>query len=580
MNKILPFLEKHVQWLALGLGLLYLGYMIWIYVVQMPVVVTGVAPTPLTPGEVDQYILDTAIHPLEVKMKDQKVPEMPVPNFLDRFKADMDFSDAKSWVMNLVPDSQVLPIQLVPSTYNAIPAVADITAPPKLPEAGIGTYSTGRSNVQPFVPAAGQNPAPQGNNVQAVAGNQDISWVTVSYTIPRAQLAKAFQDANIPGWSEKTSVLEVDLWREEPLPGGTWSDPKLIAPLQPPQQFPDAGDLQGQQNFLTWADAHVSDILQPAFFVVLKGDTWHAPGEIVAAAAATALPPLDPSQTYPLNVLESYPDDQRSAYFAARQKLKQSQRPTAPNQRPSGLPPGFSPSGGGPRSRNTPPAGSIGSEIFASPDVPPDAPPSAGGQAPGSLSAQFPIPAGEFDPNGLTNDITGWAHDATAEAGHTYRYMITYRIRNPIWNTNASKIPALVAQFDIRSPNGVWSNPVNVASTTNFFVYANSRQGASSARIKVYKWINGVERSHVFEVAPGDVIGGKDADVDFSTGWTVVDLRFDDPHSPDSTTVLVMSPAGVIDRRDYRTDQAKPELKALDQQVSAASAADQLAGGR
>jgi hypothetical protein len=119
----------------------------------------------------------------------------------------------------------------------------------------------------------------------------------------------------------------------------------------------------------------------------------------------------------------------------------------------------------------------------------------------------------------------------------------------------------------------------NLASTTNFFVYANSRPGAPSARIKVYKWINGVERSHVFEVSPGDIIGGKDQDVDFSTGWTVVDLRFDDPHNPDSTTVLVMSPDGVLDRRDYRTDQAKPELKALDQQVSSASAADQLAGG-
>jgi hypothetical protein len=462
MNKILPFLEKHVQWLALGLGLVYLGYMIWIYGVQMPVVVTGVAPTPLNPGEVDQYILDNAIHPLQVKMQDQKVPEMPVPNFLDRFKADMDFSDAKQWQLTLVPDSPVLPIPLLPGSVDIEPKVADINVLPTLPEASIGTYSTGRSNVQPFAPAAGQNPAPAGNNVQAVSGNQDISWVTVSYTITSAKLAKAFQAANIPAWSEKTSVLEVDLWREDALPGGGWSDPKLIAPLQPLQQFPNAGDAVGQQAYITWAIAHVGDILQPAFFVVNKGDPWHAPGEIVAAAAASALPALDPSQTYPLNVLESYPDDQRRAYFAAHQKLKDSQRPGG---RPSGPPPGFAPPGGppggGPGSRNTPPAGSIGSEVFAAPFPPPDAPPppSPDAPAPPALSAQFPIPTGEFDPNNLTTDITGWAHDATAEAGHTYRYMITYRIRNPIFGTNASKIPALVAQFDIRSPNGEWSKP-------------------------------------------------------------------------------------------------------------------------
>jgi hypothetical protein len=45
-------------------------------------------------------------------------------------------------------------------------------------------------------------------------------------------------------------------------------------------------------------------------------------------------------------------------------------------------------------------------------------------------------------------------------------------------------------------------------------------------------------------------------------------------------TILVMDPNGVLERRDYNTDQKKPELKALDQQVSSAPAADQLAGGK
>ena len=52
MNKILAFLEKHVQWIALGLGGLYLGYMIFTYAVQTPVLEPGIASTPLTPGEV------------------------------------------------------------------------------------------------------------------------------------------------------------------------------------------------------------------------------------------------------------------------------------------------------------------------------------------------------------------------------------------------------------------------------------------------------------------------------------------------------------------------------------------------
>jgi hypothetical protein len=214
------------------------------------------------------------------------------------------------------------------------------------------------------------------------------------------------------------------------------------------------------------------------------------------------------------------------------------------------------------------------------PPVPPGAGAAPGAPAPTDLAGQFPLPAsGEFDPNSLTSDITGWAHDATTEAGHTYRYNVIYRIKNPIFGTNASKKPELTGTFDIKSPDGDWSKAINVASTTNFFVYANSPRGVNAARIKVYKWVNGLERSHVFQVNPGDIIGGKDGDVDFGTGWTVVDLRFDDPRNPDSTTIIVMNPQGGLEERDYKSDQAKPELRILDQQVGSASSADQLAGG-
>jgi hypothetical protein len=220
-------------------------------------------------------------------------------------------------------------------------------------------------------------------------------------------------------------------------------------------------------------------------------------------------------------------------------------------------------------------------------------PPGYGGPGPGNpdgsgapapvapdLATQFPIPAGgEFDPNNLTSDIVGWAHDTSAEPGHTYRYMVTYRIKNPIFGAQAANIQNGLANiFDILSPSGVWSKPINVASTTNFFLAANSRPGAPAASIKVYKWISGVERSHTFVVGPGDIIGGKDGDIDFSTGWTLVALRFDDPHNPGQTTVIVMNPEGTLDSRDYKTDQAKPELQILERQVTAASAADQLAG--
>ena len=579
MNKILAFLEKHVQWIALGLGGLYLGYMIFTYAVQTPVLEPGIASTPLTPGEVDPQILESAATPLEAAMKDTNVPEMTVPNFIDQFKADMDFSNLAPTQLALIPDSPVLPFSGPGTSARVVVPDRPINALPALPQAVFVDYSTGKSNVQPLVPPAGganpPPPAPAGNGVQLVAGSSDKCWVTVSYKISPSDLAKAFKAVNIPGWTEHTTILQVQLWREEALPGGKWSDPKLTTPInsQSLLTYPATNSTDQELAYLTWATGHVSDILQPAFYQVNKGDPWHAPGQIIPVAAPAAVAPLDPSQNYPNSVLSQYSAEERLAYWQAKAKLKASQPRPGGRSAPAApqLPPG---------ARNNSSPDAIGSEIFA--DVMPanpDAPAAASPAAPADLAAQFPIPQGDFDPNLVTADITGWAHDDTAEPGHTYRYMISYRIKNPIFGTNAAKNnPKLAAVFDLQSPPGSWSKPINVASTTNFFVYANSRPGAPSARFKVYRWQNGVERSHVFEVAPGDIIGGKDGDVDYNTGWTVVDLRFDDPHNPDSMTVLVMDPSGVLDRRDYNTDQTKDERKALDKQVSNAASADQLAG--
>ena len=95
----------------------------------------------------------------------------------------------------------------------------------------------------------------------------------------------------------------------------------------------------------------------------------------------------------------------------------------------------------------------------------------------------------------------------------------------------------------------------------------------------MFKWEAGSQREHDFEVAPGDEIGGKLADGDFSTGFTLVALRFDDPRNPDQMTAMVMQPDGQIVQRDYRTDQARPELQNLINQAAQAAATAAGAGG-
>src|SRR5688500_11986982 len=60
MEKALAILEKHVQWIAIGLGALFLVFMVYSYALQDPVtVVVPGQSKPLTPGELDQTIYES-----------------------------------------------------------------------------------------------------------------------------------------------------------------------------------------------------------------------------------------------------------------------------------------------------------------------------------------------------------------------------------------------------------------------------------------------------------------------------------------------------------------------------------------
>ena len=69
------------------------------------------------------------------------------------------------------------------------------------------------------------------------------------------------------------------------------------------------------------------------------------------------------------------------------------------------------------------------------------------------------LPPNEFDPKQIPSDIFGWQHDVTVDPGHVYRYMVVYKIKNPIFNTSAAKNnPQLTKVFDLTSPDSNWSS--------------------------------------------------------------------------------------------------------------------------
>jgi len=135
-----------------------------------------------------------------------------------------------------------------------------------------------------------------------------------------------------------------------------------------------------------------------------------------------------------------------------------------------------------------------------------------------------------------------WFHDDTVEPGKTYRYRMRVRLWNryvgqlkPVKNDDLARQAVIV---------GAWSlptRPVTVPPNTYFFV-RGAVPGSDSASVEVWKWRKGRWVKELFDVRVGDVIGGKKriktdefdadlqpvyADVDFSTGAVVLDLRPD-----------------------------------------------------
>jgi len=95
MQKVLDLLEKHVQWVALGLGALWLLFMAWSYVINPPAKVM-IGSADLKAAAVDEYTLKNAVGPLENEMKPGKeVPAMQVDQFAERWQERMEWKGAE-----------------------------------------------------------------------------------------------------------------------------------------------------------------------------------------------------------------------------------------------------------------------------------------------------------------------------------------------------------------------------------------------------------------------------------------------------------------------------------------------------
>jgi hypothetical protein len=610
MKKITDFLEQYVEWVALALGAAFLLFMAFQYVLSEPVSVQ-LAGHSFAPGEVDREIREQAM-----RLEERINPRGEPPVRIEVTQAVGDF-EARLAMVNVeqrpfFPVFASEPLKLPPTTVNGdgpqppdgpIDLQGAVATLASVPAAVVTESFAGRAYVN--VPPAGVRPvigaAPPAPGAALEGVQEDRQWVRVNYLIPIAQLNIAFRQAKLP-LSASTLVHEVELLRQEQQPDGSWSPERpvkaigTVALLKPPS----GENPQEAAAFLQWAQANQQDILRPTFYQVLVGNDpiFGPPGENVppvgippggtpggpgsAGFDAAAWLDTPPAQRVP--PVSQLTDEQRRA-IQAEQARRAKERRSQPQPQPGGeRPPGGGRRGGGGFGEN-----------FGKPDPerppflqvrrpPPGVPPEYWEDPgmlgePGMMPGQpqipnavpyDPLPQPPYNPAEVAVDLIGWAYDETPTPGRTYRYAIRYKIKNPLYGTfNMAAKPEDARILNLQSATSEWTKPVTIEPLMHFFIAQRFAPSAGNVKVKVFRWNQGSWRSSTFTAAYGDAVGGIENRVDYSTGWTLVDIRTE-PGDSTKSYALFVDDRGTLVRRDTDADLADPLRAKLEAEANAA----------
>jgi hypothetical protein len=614
MQKYLEILEKNVEWIALGLGGLYLLIMVWFYVIGNPVT-TQVNNQTLRPGTISEYIARTQVEGLRRNIEDTAELDMQVEPFAQRFAQSIQ---GEGVTLAGLPNPWINS----PTTMIDIPSLEEGlefempegTRVAELPQPPTPTYQAvrkGRSTVSLPEDQMPLDPLrPQRFLQQAIQPAQaDRDWVTVSFIIPMDDLAREFRTKNIPEMAAETMFLRLELVREERQADGTWAKQTIVPPSQIQQMpnFPGPDNRIAQVQYHSWAAGNQVEIIRPGFYTVLAGDEWLPPGfDPEAQMMDVAFDPY----TYE-GRLEDLPPEQRQQVQRARREMASPQQRQPQDQmrqpqprsgregQPMRQPQRQRPGRGG--MEDIPfyaPRDPDRSQVFAQvrpgqrrpmgrqymEDMYWDDPammddmymdmPGMGPRMdyPGLPPHQAQIlgsPTGRFNPAQL-GDLEVWAHDETVESGKTYRYSLRYMILNPIYGVrNIAADPALESVFALASEQSEWSEAVRVDEQVRFFVSRNPVQGSDRVTFQIFHWLEGMWNDATVAATPGDLIRVNVGDTVVSTGWTLVDVREDG--------ILLMDSEGQTETRSSRTDAA--DLRRFRERIPTAEAPDGMMPG-
>ncbi len=607
MPKVMKFVEAYVQWLAVGLGLLWVlwvGYAYWLN----PATKKEISGKMYGPGEVDEFVArdQGPVDKLAIGVKGEgRIPTdiveyfSKIPRYVATLKSKMALEDYTPPVLAAMwPPSKGIQGPDVKSMEGVqVQATLPVLTPDTLVLTGL-TNGLSVANVpdpdavvipgdlQQKVLLDATNPAAK----PVVLSAKDVSWVTVLSKLDPKKMAAAFTLAGIPEAAANTEFLRVQLIRQELLPGGSWDDDETVVTdlaNQTKLPWPPKAGGTDEGLYLDWASKSVADIIQPAFYEVVRGDLWRTTSmpEIGADPNAVAGQPVafDPALVKDTSKLT--PEERKIWVEWRTQKTKEDEdkRKADAEARKAKQTP-RTPTGGG---RNTPPSSAppmpadqpIGPQRRGREPVGPVAPPRRNEGSdrgdrrntgpttfnpnPAGTLTPTELPQGAYSPATAVAPLEIWAHDDTTKPGHVYRYKIRLVLKNPLFATQGMAKNSVDEKRLSIFTDTAFSDPV--ISPKKQYFFANS-PGDSIANPKIkfeyFWWEDGDWKTRILTLQPGDAVG--------YTPWTLVDLRPVGTNG-EHRAMLVMD-SGEIESHFYKTDQAGPEYKRVKALIKPATA--------
>jgi hypothetical protein len=533
MKKVVAFLEKYAEWVAMSFACVFLLYMVYAYIVSPDDLRIPVGNETLMPGDVDPHINNNLLAGLEKEISNPKSDvEFPVPDFKQGFALNMSKDRPHMKPEDMLASAfrpGIAPVGPVPDGPNQ--TGQPVTALPVALAPLFTAFNAGASLVK--VPAPGAAAAAAAAAPGAVAANVpevDKTWIMGEFRIDvkgqAAEWKKALFDAKgnsiVPTAVLATQFLRVEVERQEQIEPGVWTAP--VAVVQPAiaemMEYPKVGDRTAEEEYRLWTEKHQVDIVEPSFYQVVKGDDWFIPSQkakekegVAAAEPAAKEGPFDPAN--PPKDRELTADEKAKVYLYRQKEAAEKQKQEAAARKakadstrkpatPSGG--GTGESGGGRRKIGgyapLPGEGRVPGQRYDDAGRPIGRPTNptrpgfdrgmtprgegSGRPAPGRErfnntgpvgGLQNPALSGPFDPTmlidpqGNASDIILWFHDDTVVPGKTYRYRVKISLKNPIYLTqNLTKNPAFETQLAIASDWSAWTPSVKAPPTTEFFV--------------------------------------------------------------------------------------------------------------